>query len=136
MALYKALYGRSSFVSTIRHRSYDDKKIRDLAFTEDEKVLLRVSPMKGVMRFGKKEKLSPSYIGPFEVLDSMQLDDKLAYEEEPPAILDKQAQFSVNRSTKAAKDGDMPIEQSEEEVGSNGVHAKGRKRTMINIHSL
>jgi len=34
-----------------------------------EKVLLRVLPMKGVMRFGKKEKLSPRYIGPFEVIE-------------------------------------------------------------------
>jgi len=34
-----------------------------------ERVLLRVSPMKGVMRFGKKGKLSPRFIGPFEILD-------------------------------------------------------------------
>ncbi|XP_070017406.1 uncharacterized protein [Nicotiana sylvestris] len=33
-----------------------------------EKVLLKVSPMKGVMRFGKKGKLSPRFVGPFEVL--------------------------------------------------------------------
>jgi len=32
-------------------------------------VFLRVSPMKGVMRFGKKGKLSPRYIGPFEILE-------------------------------------------------------------------
>ena len=35
---------------------------------EGEQVLLKVSPMKGVMRFGKRGKLSPRYIGPFEVL--------------------------------------------------------------------
>ncbi|XP_035545344.1 uncharacterized protein LOC118348258 [Juglans regia] len=34
-----------------------------------DKVFLRISPMKGVMRFGKKGKLSPRYIGPFEILD-------------------------------------------------------------------
>ncbi|WMV50337.1 hypothetical protein MTR67_043722 [Solanum verrucosum] len=34
-----------------------------------EKVLLKVSPMKGLMRFGKKGKLSHRYIGPFEILD-------------------------------------------------------------------
>ncbi|XP_070006001.1 uncharacterized protein [Nicotiana sylvestris] len=33
-----------------------------------EKVLLKVSPMKGIMTFGKKSKLSPRFIGPFEVL--------------------------------------------------------------------
>ena len=35
---------------------------------EGEQVLLKVSPMKGVMRFGKRGKLSPRYIGPFEIL--------------------------------------------------------------------
>ena len=35
---------------------------------EGEQVLLKVSPMKGVMQFGKRGKLSPRYIGPFEVL--------------------------------------------------------------------
>ena len=34
---------------------------------EGEQVLLKVSPMKGVMRFGKRGKLSTRYIGPFEV---------------------------------------------------------------------
>ncbi|XP_070017208.1 uncharacterized protein [Nicotiana sylvestris] len=33
-----------------------------------EKALLNVSPMKGVMRFGKKGKLNPQFIGPFELL--------------------------------------------------------------------
>ncbi|XP_070005712.1 uncharacterized protein [Nicotiana sylvestris] len=33
-----------------------------------EKVLLKISPIKGIMRFEKKEKLSPRFIGPFEVL--------------------------------------------------------------------
>ncbi|KAK4729793.1 hypothetical protein R3W88_022781 [Solanum pinnatisectum] len=40
-----------------------------MAFHTGEKVLLKVSLMKGVMRFGKKGKLSPRYIGLFEVLD-------------------------------------------------------------------
>jgi len=34
-----------------------------------ERILLRVSPMKGVMRFKKKGKLSPRYIGPFKILE-------------------------------------------------------------------
>ncbi|XP_070043988.1 uncharacterized protein, partial [Nicotiana tomentosiformis] len=51
-----------------RQKSYADRKVRDLAFMVGERVLLRVSPMKGVMRFGKKGKLSPRFIGPFEIL--------------------------------------------------------------------
>ncbi|GJW52703.1 putative reverse transcriptase domain-containing protein [Tanacetum coccineum] len=35
----------------------------------DRHVLLKVSPWKGVMRFGKKGKLSPRYVGPFEILE-------------------------------------------------------------------
>ena len=51
-----------------RQKEYADRKVRDLDFMEGEQVLLKVSPMKGVMRFGKQGKLSPRYIGPFEVL--------------------------------------------------------------------
>ncbi|WMV24071.1 hypothetical protein MTR67_017456 [Solanum verrucosum] len=40
-----------------------------MSFHTSEKVLLKISPMKGVMRFDKKGKLSPRYIGPFEILD-------------------------------------------------------------------
>ena len=52
-----------------RQKSYADQKIRDLEFMVGERVLLKVSPMKGVMRFGKKGKLSPRYIGPFEIVE-------------------------------------------------------------------
>ena len=52
-----------------RQKIYADRKIRDLQFMVGERVLLKVSPMKGVMRFGKKGKLSPRYIGPFEIVD-------------------------------------------------------------------
>ena len=38
-----------------RQKSYADRKIRDLEFMVGERVLLKASPMKGVMRFGKKE---------------------------------------------------------------------------------
>ena len=51
-----------------RQKEYADRKVRDLNFTEGEQALLKVSPMKVVMRFGKRGKLSPRYIGPFEVL--------------------------------------------------------------------
>ncbi|XP_070045111.1 uncharacterized protein [Nicotiana tomentosiformis] len=49
-------------------KSYANRKARDVAFMEGEKVLLRVLSMKGVMRYGKNGRLSPRYIGPFEVL--------------------------------------------------------------------
>ena len=51
-----------------RQNEYADQKVRYLDFMEGEQVLLKDSPIKGVMRFGKRGKLSPRYIGPFEVL--------------------------------------------------------------------
>ncbi|XP_070008068.1 uncharacterized protein [Nicotiana sylvestris] len=51
-----------------RPKRYIDRKVCDGSYMVGEKVLLKVSPMKGVMRFGKKGKLSPRFIGPFEKL--------------------------------------------------------------------
>ena len=51
-----------------RQKEYADQKVRDLEFMEGEQLLLKVSPMKGVMRFGRRGKLSPRYIGPFQVM--------------------------------------------------------------------
>ena len=52
-----------------RQKSYADPKRRVVEFQVGDYVFLKVSPMKGVMRFGKKEKLAPRYIGPFEILE-------------------------------------------------------------------
>lgn len=52
-----------------RQKSYANNRRRELEFEVGEKVLLKVYPMKGVLRFGKKGKLSPRYIGPYEILE-------------------------------------------------------------------
>ncbi|XP_070032912.1 uncharacterized protein [Nicotiana tomentosiformis] len=52
-----------------RQKSYADKRRRDLVFTIGDKMFLRVSHMKGVIQFGKRGKLSPRFIGPYEILD-------------------------------------------------------------------
>ena len=49
------------------HKRYADPKRKDVSFSVGDLVFLKVSPMKGVMRFGKKGKLAPRYIGPFEI---------------------------------------------------------------------
>ena len=46
-----------------------DTRRRDLEFQVGDKVSLKVSPMKGVMRFGQRGKLSPRFVGPFEILE-------------------------------------------------------------------
>ena len=52
-----------------RQKSYADPKRKDIEFSVGDKVLLKIAPMKGIMRFGKKGKLSPRFIGPFEILE-------------------------------------------------------------------
>ncbi|WVZ64190.1 hypothetical protein U9M48_013752 [Paspalum notatum var. saurae] len=50
-----------------RQKSYSDRRRRPLVFKEGDHVYLRVSPMKGVHRFGVKGKLAPRYVGPFKI---------------------------------------------------------------------
>ncbi|XP_073279525.1 uncharacterized protein [Primulina huaijiensis] len=52
-----------------RHTSYANVRRRPLEFNVGDQVFVKIAPLKGVMRFGKKGKLSPRYIGPFEILD-------------------------------------------------------------------
>ena len=54
--------------SQSRQKSYADKRRRPLEFEKCDHVFLKISPIKGVVRFGKKGKLSPRYTGPFEIL--------------------------------------------------------------------
>nr|GEV40618.1 putative reverse transcriptase domain-containing protein [Tanacetum cinerariifolium] len=50
-------------------KSYTDIRSRPLEFNVGDKVMLKVSPWKGVIRFGKRGKLSPRFIGPFKILE-------------------------------------------------------------------
>ena len=45
--------------------------LRDLEFEVEDQVFLKLSPRKGVVRFGKRGKLNPRYIGPFEIVDGI-----------------------------------------------------------------
>ena len=55
-------------VAQSRQKACVDKKIKPLKFQEGDKVFLKVSPLKGVMRFGKRWNLTPWYIGPFPII--------------------------------------------------------------------
>ena len=56
-------------IAKSRQKSYADKKRQSVSFRVGEHVYLRVSPMKGVQRFGLKGKLTPSYVGPFPIIE-------------------------------------------------------------------
>ena len=63
-------------VAQSRQKSYADNRRRPLEFEVGNRVFLKVSPLRGVMRFGKKGKLSPRFIGPFEITQRV---GRLAY---------------------------------------------------------
>ncbi|CAL9000046.1 unnamed protein product [Prunus brigantina] len=76
MSPYDALYGkqcRTPFywdeVAQDRQKSYADNRRKDLQFEVGDWVFLKLSPWKGVIRFGKRGKLSPRYIGPYEIVE-------------------------------------------------------------------
>ncbi|GJS16565.1 putative reverse transcriptase domain-containing protein [Tanacetum coccineum] len=87
-----------------RQKSYADLKRKPMEFQVGDKVMLKVSPWKGVVRFGKRGKLNPRYVGPFKVIErlmscdetiacfgeGLHLDDKLHFVEEPVEIVDRE----------------------------------------------
>ncbi|KAH0781018.1 hypothetical protein KY290_000616 [Solanum tuberosum] len=95
-----------------RQKSYADVRRRELEFQVDDWVFLKVSPMKGVMRFGKKGKLNPRYVGPYKILkrvasivplESVAVKDSLTYEEVPVEILDRQVRRLRNKEVALVK---------------------------------
>ena len=58
-------------MATDRQKSYADMRIKDIRYEISEKVYLKVLPWKKVIRFGKKSKLSPRLIGPYEVIEKV-----------------------------------------------------------------
>ncbi|GJY48892.1 putative reverse transcriptase domain-containing protein [Tanacetum coccineum] len=55
----------------LEKKSYADKRRKPLEFSVGDYVLLKVSPWKGVVRFGKKGKLAPMFVGPFEIVEKV-----------------------------------------------------------------
>ncbi|XP_074289434.1 uncharacterized protein LOC141614586 [Silene latifolia] len=105
-----------------RQKSYADTRRSDISFEVGEKVLLKVSPMKGVMRFGKRGKLSQKFIEPYEILDRdgelwwylsdpshvlspevIEVDEQLSYLETPKEILDRKVRKTRNGETALVK---------------------------------
>ncbi|KAL4018231.1 hypothetical protein IC575_021821 [Cucumis melo] len=67
-----------------RMKSYADKRRRDLKFQIGEQVFLKLSPWRGVLRFGRKGKLSPRYTDPYQIIERV---GPTAYRLEFPAKL-------------------------------------------------
>ncbi|GKB05859.1 putative reverse transcriptase domain-containing protein [Tanacetum coccineum] len=69
-----------------RQKIYADLKCKPMEFQVGDKVMLKVSPWKGVIRFGKRGKLNPRYVGPFKVLEKV---GEIAYKLELPEELSR-----------------------------------------------
>jgi len=89
-------------------KSYADRRRRPLEFQVGDQVFLRVSPTKGVVRFGKAGKLSPRYIGSYPVIQRIR---EVAYRLELPVELRRvHAVFHVSQLRKYISDPSHMIE--------------------------
>ncbi|GKF35436.1 putative reverse transcriptase domain-containing protein [Tanacetum coccineum] len=83
-----------------RQKSYADNKHKPLEFEVGDRVMLKVSPWKGVVRFGKKGKLAPSVHVP---LNEIKIDKTLCFIEEPVEIFDREIKSLKRRKISLVK---------------------------------
>ncbi|GKB12936.1 hypothetical protein Tco_0846859 [Tanacetum coccineum] len=90
-----------------RQRIYADKRRKPLEFQVGDKVMLKVSPWKGVIRFGERGKPNPRYIGPFKILAKV---GTVAYRLELPEKLSRvHSTFHVSNLKKCLSDEPLAI---------------------------
>ncbi|GKE44474.1 putative reverse transcriptase domain, ribonuclease H-like domain, aspartic peptidase domain protein [Tanacetum coccineum] len=94
-----------------RQRSYANVRRKPLEFQVGDHVMLKVSPRKGVIRFGKRGKLNPRYIGPFKILKRV---GPVAYTLELPKELSNiHSTFHVSNLKKCLSDESLVIPMKE-----------------------
>ncbi|XP_058181413.1 uncharacterized protein LOC131299855 [Rhododendron vialii] len=97
-----------------RQKNYADRRRRPLSFEEGDHVFLKVSPRRGLSRFGKKGKLSPRYIGPFDIIEKIgEVAYRLAL---PPKLSGVHDVFHVSMLRKYEPDPSHVLEWSELEL--------------------
>ncbi|GJX98460.1 putative reverse transcriptase domain-containing protein [Tanacetum coccineum] len=121
-APFEALYGRKCRSPIVqirqrlqaardRQRSYANVRQKPLEFQVRDHVMLKVSPRKGVIRFGKRGKLNPWYIGPFKILKRV---GPVAYTlEHPEELSSVHSTFHVSNLKKCLSDKYLVIPMKE-----------------------
>ncbi|GJW18719.1 putative reverse transcriptase domain-containing protein [Tanacetum coccineum] len=90
-----------------RQKSYANIRRKPLEFQVGDRVMLKVSPWKGVVRFGKRGKLNPRYVGPFKVIERVKT---VAYKLELPQQLSRvHNTFHVSNMKKCLTDESLMI---------------------------
>ena len=87
-----------------------------------EKVFLRVPPWKGIMRFGNRGKLSPRYVGPYEIIEKV---GPLAYRLAlPPELAKIHDVFHVSMLRRYRSDPSHILKDSEIEISENLIYVE------------
>ena len=106
-----------------RQKSYADVRRRPLEFEVGDHVFLKVMPKRGVVRFGKREKLSPRFIGPFEILERV---GTVAYRLAlPPSMSGVHEVFHVSMLQKYTPDPAHVVDWGQIEVDIDGTFEEG-----------
>ncbi|KAA0032780.1 pol protein [Cucumis melo var. makuwa] len=100
-----------------RQKSYADVRWKDLEFEVGDKVFLKVAPMRGVLRFERRGKLSPRFVGPFEILERI---GPVAYRLAlPPSLSTVHDVFHVSMLRKYVPDPSHVVDYEPLEIDEN-----------------
>ncbi|KAL0546403.1 hypothetical protein IC582_016311 [Cucumis melo] len=121
MAPFEALYGKCCRSPVCwgesRQKSYADVRRKDLEFEVGDKVFLKVAPMRGVLRFERRGKLSPRFVGPFEILERI---GPVAYRLAlPPSLSTVHDVFHVSMLRKYVPDPSHVVDYEPLEIDEN-----------------
>ena len=118
-----SLIRQSILTAQSRQKSYADVRRRPLEFEVGDHVLLKVMPKRGVVRFGKRGKLSPRFIGPFEILERVgTVTYRLAI---PPSMSGVHEVFHVSMLRKYTPDPAHAVDWGQIEVDTDGTFEEG-----------
>jgi hypothetical protein len=111
------MVGENRKIAQSRQRSYADTRRRELSFEVGDFVYLKVSPIRGVRRFGVKGKLAPRYVGPYQILarkcmcvleeqlpvEGLEVQEDLTYIEKPAQILETADRVTRRKTIRMCK---------------------------------
>ena len=115
-------------IAQSRQKSYADRLRRPLEFKVGDHVFLKVMPKRDVVKFGKREKLQPRYIGPFEILERV---GTIAYRMVlPPSLSGVHEVFHISMLRKYTPDLAHVVDWGEIIANTDGTFEEGPVRIL------